>query len=131
MSVSRFENKIEELLSSMYLKNTGDRLRCILDASAPDSWLSVVLARAKTNLSTTTYIRKFNDYNGKWELSKEETEELEKMIGDIISNLQIMYEMLVVNKADSVVGLNGKHYEWQQEGHMYSLLMKLKNESNF
>ena len=121
-----FNKNIDHLLSSMYLKNTGDRLSYIMDASAPDSWLSVVLARAKANLSNKRYIRKFNDYNGKWELDEQAKQDLEEMIDDMITNLHTMYVMLVENKADDVVGLNGKHYEWQQQGHMSNLLMKLK-----
>ena len=113
-----FDKKIKELLSSMFLKNTGDRLRYILDASAPDSWLSVVLARAKTKLSEKIYILKFNDYNGRWEIDEQEKKDLEGMIDDVITNLHIMYVMLVENKADDVVGINGKHYFWEKQGNL-------------
>ena len=37
-----------------------------------------------------------------------------------------MHVMLVENKADDVEGINGKHYFWENEGHMSYLLMKLK-----
>ena len=113
-----FDKKIEELLSSIYLKNTGERLKNIMDTSAPDSWLSVVLARAKTKLSEKKYILKFNDYNGRWEIDEQEKKDLEGMIDDVITNLHIMYVMLVENKADDVVGINGKHYFWEKQGHM-------------
>ena len=113
-----FDKKIEGLLSSIHLKNTGERLNNIMDTSAPYSWLSVVLARAKTKLSEKGYILKFNDYNGRWEIDKQEKKYLEEMIDDVIKNLHIMYVMLVENKADDVVGINGKHYFWEKEGRM-------------
>ena len=120
-----FESNIEKLLSSIFLKNTGDRLKYIMDASAPDSWLSVVLARAKKKLSGKTYILKFNDYS-RWEIDEQEKKDLEGMIDGVITNLHIMYVMLAVNKADDVDGINGKHYFWEKQGHMSDLLMKLK-----
>jgi hypothetical protein len=128
--VLKFEGKIQDLLSSMWLKNTGARLRFIMDTSAPDSWLSVVLTHAKTELLETTYIRKYNDYNDRWELDQQERIDLQEMIDEIIKNLATMYVMLVVNKAEGEDGLQGKHHVWLQEGRMSSLLAKLKSEES-
>ena len=84
-----FEKKIEVLSSSIYLRNTGEHLQNIMDASAPDSWLSVVLARAKQTLSGTIGVRKLNDYNGNWEFDEQEKKDLKEMIDDVITNLNI------------------------------------------
>ncbi len=75
----------------MSLMNTGDHLKTILDSSGRDSWLHVFLQRAKQKLSSITYIKEYNDYNGKWELSSEEKIELEELIDEITNNLDSMH----------------------------------------